>query len=539
QRVAAAPHVEDIVAGFSSVYDFLLAHRDALAAADGPLAGFRSGVARRVLRPTTTYVRLLDRSWHPRFAADLGALEADVRTQLAAPQPGLRPSRAERAIERRALIGGDVPYFSVRVAAGGGRACRRRLAGFSADDKARQVWVARMALTSFETPLAKPPIRPAPAADADAIEAAARGIGERLSGLAIRRGGRASWLYPFLDGGVRLTPVGAGFDLYDGLAGIALVLGGLAARLGEPRFARLAEATLAEALDLWRGMKRETIAIGAYDGAAGLAWTLAVLARQSGRRDWLRQAGRIVRVHAGSAAADPLRDLISGRAGFLAAGLAVAEITSDEGLVRALRPCALSLALDELPAEGDAGLAHGRAGIGFALAQFARHDADAGAFERAVALIEDDLAIAVAARAGEGAPEGEADGRTMLAWCRGGVGAALALLRLGRPAVAETEALVQAVAADGGAALCPCHGALGVLEFLEAAKGAGFAGAASALDRLRAEILARVIGGELCADPCHRIEAPGLMMGLAGTGWSLLRVLDPARFPSVLTLGAA
>ena len=60
----------------------------------------------------------------------------------------------------------------------------------------------------------------------------------------------------------------------------------------------------------------------------------------------------------------------------------------------------------------------------------------------------------------------------MIAWCRGGMGAAHGTsLSLGRALGADTVALVDAAARDltegtDGAALCLCHGALGVLEFL-------------------------------------------------------------------------
>ncbi|MFI4975049.1 MAG: type 2 lanthipeptide synthetase LanM family protein [Caulobacterales bacterium] len=508
RRIAAADHAPDIVSGFSSAYDFILAHRAVLARPDGPLASLRSGLARRVVRPTTTYIRLLDRSWHPRFGEREPMLAADLDAQLAALPPTPRPSRSARASERRDLMRGDVPYFAASVSRDGGwSAFRRRLSGLGEADKARQLWIARMALTTFERPLQAPrrPAAHAPA-DAGAVLAAAREVGERICDLAISRNARASWLFPALDGGVRLSPARAGFDLYDGLAGVALCLGGLAVRLEQPRFARTARWAMAEALDLWRAMPRDGVSIGAYGGAGGLAWTLAVLGPALGRPGWLRQAARIVRAHTAAAAADPCLDLIDGRAGFLAAGVAVARMSGERALIEALRPCALSLwALEEpaLPAAVDAGLAHGRAGVGFAMARFAQADGDAKGFERGLALIRADLATAEAARGRAASPDADDNGPAMLAWCRGGAGAALAAIRLGRPERDATESLIRRIAqslADGGdgAALCACHGALGVLEFLAAARDAG----------------------------------------LAGTGWALLRMAGPGEFPSTLTLEA-
>jgi lantibiotic modifying enzyme len=43
--------------------------------------------------------------------------------------------------------------------------------------------------------------------------------------------------------------------------------------------------------------------------------------------------------------------------------------------------------------------------------------------------------------------------------------------------------------------------------------------------------------GPLCATP-GGVETPGLMLGLAGIGYGLLRLADPDRVPSVLALEA-
>ncbi len=276
-----------------------------------------------------------------------------------------------------------------------------------------------------------------------------------------------------------------------------------------------------------------------------MVWALAVLGRLHGRSDWQHAAAAIVRRHAQFAAAEPALDLISGRAGFLAGSLAAAKMVGDAELIRILEPCAQSLcavAAESLPEAAEAGLAHGRAGIGLSLARWAACQNDTAGFDSAFILMEADLSEAAAARRGNMTPIIEHDGRAMIAWCRGGIGVALAAIRLGRPLLPETRDLVETIAdrleADDGAALCFCHGALGLLEFSEAARDCGIEGAGALDERLRGEILARLLDGEFCADHYHRIEAPGLMRGLAGTGWALLRMLDPLRFPSALTLEA-
>jgi type 2 lantibiotic biosynthesis protein LanM len=538
RRVPAAEHVDEILGGFCDAYDFLETHCDALAA---HIARFEGATARRVLRPTATYACLVAQSWHPRLGDDAAALETELDRRLRELPGEDRPTGPERADEVRDLMRGDIPYFTFRVGGRGWDACQRRLVAPGGADKARQRWIAEMSFVDFAAPIEKHamPRRRGDAATDAVVEAQARALGDRLCELAVASAGRASWLFPSLSGGVRLTPTVMGFDLYDGLAGVGLFLGGLGARTGELRYRRMAEAALTEAWTIWCGMEREAVSIGGYDGAGGLAWVLAVLGKLLGRRDWFGWARQIVRTHATEAATDPMLDMISGRAGFLAAGLASAQTAGERATITRLRACAASLTAlkrEQLPADIDAGFAHGGAGIGFALARLAQVDGDAPALKRALALIESDIATSASVRSGAIEPAHDHDGRAMIAWCRGGVGASLALLRLGLLRTPETQALVAAAADAEGAALCPCHGALGLLEFLDAARGLRVDGASVAYASLRAETLDRMFAGEACADHYHRIETPGMMKGLAGTGWALLRMLDPARFPSALTL---
>jgi len=58
------------------------------------------------------------------------------------------------------------------------------------------------------------------------------------------------------------------------------------------------------------------------------------------------------------------------------------------------------------------------------------------------------------------------------------------------------------------------------------------------VDRLAAMILEHIdTHGWLCGLPLS-IESPGLMTGLAGIGYQLLRLAEPARVPAVLVLEA-
>ncbi|HEY4592362.1 MAG TPA: lanthionine synthetase LanC family protein, partial [Thermoanaerobaculia bacterium] len=82
-----------------------------------------------------------------------------------------------------------------------------------------------------------------------------------------------------------------------------------------------------------------------------------------------------------------------------------------------------------------------------------------------------------------------------------------------------------------------CHGDLGALELiLEAERALDAPGLDGERDRGLVQLLASLDQhGFLSGLPGH-VEAPGLMDGLAGLGFGLLRQAFPDRVPSVLLL---
>ena len=84
---------------------------------------------------------------------------------------------------------------------------------------------------------------------------------------------------------------------------------------------------------------------------------------------------------------------------------------------------------------------------------------------------------------------------------------------------------------------CLCHGDLGNLELLlQASLTLDEPKWRSQVNRLAAIILESINQhGWLCGVPLA-VETPGLMTGLAGIGKELLRLAEPTRIPSVLTL---
>ena len=207
-----------------------------------------------------------------------------------------------------------------------------------------------------------------------------------------------------------------------------------------------------------------------------------------------------------------------------------------------------------MPLAGDvplAGFSHGAAGIAWALLCLAAATGE----ERFRAATLEGLAYERSLYSpvernwpdlrGRGGRDGADAGRPhfMTAWCHGAAGIALGRLA-GLPHLddAETRQEIEIAVATTldqgfGRTHSLCHGDLGNLEPVLRA--------ADALDRpdLR-EHAGRIAAGALATlrgrGPVFGIpgatEPPGLMVGLAGIGYGLLRLAAPGRVPSVLTL---
>ena len=131
----------------------------------------------------------------------------------------------------------------------------------------------------------------------------------------------------------------------------------------------------------------------------------------------------------------------------------------------------------------------------------------------------------------------------MVAWCHGAPGIGLGRLRSLRhmdddSTRAEVDAALKTTLDRGfGNNHSLCHGDLGNLDLIvEASEKLGDDGSSVHRNRLAAIVLESISeNGWICGTP-QGVETPGLMVGLAGIGYQLLRLAEPTRVPSVLTL---
>lgn len=106
-------YTESIVAGFTKVYRLLVQHRDELLSNSGPLSKFANDQTRYISRPTQTYAKALEESFHPDLLRD--GLDRDrFFDNLWVSREGSHKLNRLFPHEREDLLRGDIPVFTTR-----------------------------------------------------------------------------------------------------------------------------------------------------------------------------------------------------------------------------------------------------------------------------------------------------------------------------------------------------------------------------------------------------------------------------------------
>jgi type 2 lantibiotic biosynthesis protein LanM len=588
---ALADHWGEVLGGFDALTHTLQAldERGELAPRLRPFADCR---VRVVVRATEAYAELGRMLWHPvslHKEAEAQARAADLLCRMAG-HNGLAPGDPEVvAAEVRELLDGDVPLFTTRVDDGrlqgpGGThwlapqdLAAQALARWRARDAALEQHVIRAALVSAyindgwmpkETSLCV--ARPGrDHLDRRRREQAA-GIMRQLLRTAIRGDdGTVTWIAPVLGpAGWSVQPLRE--DLYAGLSGVALLVAAylreaeagradplpdlhplLPALLGALQ--RAEDTREAEQVRL-QGRQRPPAA-GGYIGLGSQIWTWLVLERLGAvGATAVERACALAEWVPAAAAADDLQDLLTGKAGVLVPLILLARRSGQS------RPLELAVEVGDLLAaqarrengqawwpreqwpQGVGGFVHGASGMAWALRTLARAGAparfstladEAQAFEDG--LWCDTLQNWRDLRGLEGAP-------SAAAWCHGAVGIGLAALDLdpGLEDPALRERVRRAAEATWRQGLgwnhSLCHGDAGAHALLAAA--ADHALAPAGVDR--ESLLAGLVGsleahGPVCGI-ARDVFVPGLLPGLGGVAYELLRAHPQSRLPDVLML---
>lgn len=396
-------------------------------------------------------------------------------------------------------------------------------------------------------------------------------IGMQLCRDAVWAGRECNWLGDSMEpvlGEWRVVHRSFGPDLYTGTAGVAMFLARLARYGDEPLLRSTARAAIRHA-HAHRDDIPDEARHALYSGWLGIAWAMFDVAEMLDDRTLVADAWRLVDAIRGRELPPMSLDIISGAAGVITALVGLFRRTGHPALIEeAMRHARFIInaanrdgdawswttmpSMTDEPQKDLTGYSHGTAGIAAALLELHSVTGEGSLREAA------ERGIAYERRAFDEQQQNWPDYRNHMqspqperypcgiAWCHGAPGIGLSRLRayqltgdasLRRDAEIAMQTtfkpLAQPTQYDN---FSLCHGLFGNAEL--------FLDASSVLNdprqRAVAENVARIgIDGIAAARqpwPCGVTgggETPGLMLGLAGIGWFLLRLHDPA-VPSVL-----
>jgi hypothetical protein len=384
------------------------------------------------------------------------------------------------------------------------------------------------------------------------------------------------------DGRIEPAAAALGADLYGGSAGIALYLAQLHALTGDGACRRTAVGAMGRSIrQAERRPDRLASPLSFFEGRLGVAYASRAVGLLLGDEGLLHQAAALLpRIDPDLSDPHPL-DLIGGNAGAIPALLEMSEAAGPE---EAHGATALAVALgDELCAKATrvcgvwswdpdvaygpgvapaplGGMSHGASGIGLALLSlFARtgrtdfRDAARGAFA-----YEDSLYCPEARnwrdlRQSQAPPAEPGTARCGWAWCHGAPGITLSRVLAAELDPELTEWHLEAARIGLATTLTRmdelrkcrrhdaslCHGMAGLIDIaLITGMRLGEGACMERAEGLAQGLIER--HGVQCDYPSglgSGGRSPSLMLGLAGTGYLLLRLHAPERVPSLLLAG--
>lgn len=564
--------VDEVLNGFERAITVFQRRRHELLGVASPVVACADAPVRWVARETRLYVELLEKIAHPSLCGDAVECEMLLGGQLTQPMRYAAYLTKLVASEAAALWQGDVPVFWTTAAS---------TTLFAESNATWPDFFEQSGLAAFEQRLKSlPHALPAQLASLNATmrstvplpgaptyvpfpHVATRGE-QLLRHAALDEARRIGQLLieqmhdvrgmPFAIGLIPLEELQYGAfvlppDLYDGLPGIGVFLAYLARMTANERFEKCA----LRVHKLVRRLMREragVAACGAFNGLAGLIYAdlhMGTALQRGPARESFAAFARLQHL----IAADTHCDIISGAAGALLVALRFHQATgwpeawqaahaAADRLLALAEHCTVSTVAWHTLKKYEqrlGGLAHGVSGIAWAIAEWAAvaevdnqlrwHDLVRRAFAFEQSLFDERLGTWIDARRGQ----------PTCFWCYGAPGIGLAINQLRRVLGNKTCEDMMHLATDitwrNGLmnSHCLCHGNLGNLELFRLVGSEKRV--TSTFDAILSDMRAKQHWS--CGLPGDA-TTPGLMCGLAGIGYGLLRSTAPSSVPNLLLL---
>ena len=555
------------------------------------LAPFEGGRMRVVLRATEVYAEIGRMLWHPVSMHDPAKARAyafDLLSEMAKNVSSAPSAPDVIGGEIDALLAGDVPYFSTVARDGvlegpGGTTwmapCNLVEASYeswrSADINSERQYVRAALVSAYVndiTTLVGNQLRPK-SVRGDALDARRRrqaaNIMKTFVDTAIHGDdGTATWISPaYTTTGWSVQASTA--DIYSGLSGAAILAGAYVREMRADRadpvegvdallksllrsLACLEEKT---ARDRREGANVRPPPPSGYLGIGSQIWAHLLLSTWNvDEPGAVARAAELGREMPKAARSDETFDVLSGAAGAIPPLLALATRTGDASFLTIASALGDSLCerarwrdgcaywTNSMSPEGMGGFAHGATGVGWALRLLSRAAPDErfdktadGAFAFEDSLFDEEERNWIDMRT-LGGP------RTASGWCHGSVGIGLARLDLdpGFDKPDTRRSLHDAAAATERLGIgwnhCLCHGDFGAWELLDVALAHGEGPKGLTREGLLASLVTSLEDNGPVCGLAKDAFVPGLLPGIGGIAYQLLRANPESRLPSILML---
>lgn len=581
-------YINSITDGFTKIYRLIMRYKMDLLAENGFLTQFLRDEIRVVLRATRTYSVLLNESYHPDVLHD--AFDRDLLLNQLWMHLKHFPHLAKIILmELEDLQKGDIPIFTTYPAShdiwsssrvhtkdffneSGMTLVKKLIHDMTENDLQKQVWITRASLATISRKSVLSQLHTTPFGsrrnkiDRKCLIAASKAVGDRLGELVVRGEKDAGWIGLEFDTSrdqVSLMPLG--IDLYDGLSGIVLFLAYLGMITQDESYSELARASLVNIGYQIEQKKPSMTGIGAFNGWGGLVYALAHLGVLWKESHLINEAERIANIIPDLIKVDKWYDIINGSAGCIASLLCLDHVAPSDYTINTAIECGNRLVAHGSTMESGIGwinpankvrpligFSHGTSGISWALLKLANRTDNHHFTTAALSALEyERMLFSVKYENWPDLREFEnheaisnENFRYSTSWCHGAPGIGLARLdmikHLHDPQIAsEIEIALRTTLAKGfGLNHCLCHGDVGNLEFVLAASNHTNPEMRVSIAQRLQDIIDTITNyGYRCGNILGT-ESPGLMTGIAGIGYELLRLAEPTKVPSVLTLSA-
>ena len=398
----ARDYLSDIISGFEQMYEFLCSHREILLAADSPLNNFAKQKVRYVFRATRTYQIILNNSFNPDFLQSGidRSISIDILSRAFITGENKPAFWSILDAELQAIERLDIPFFEVntkkadlKLSTGvtipelfkesSFKAVISKLKSLSQEDLTLQLEIIRGSfcakfMSEDDCTIERKSNYPSKSSlTSEQLVQQAIAIAQKLQQRGIYHQEGVSWI------GLGLRPNAPGFqlqsmsnNLYDGCCGVSLFFAALAKITQDREWQDLALKTLQPLrqtlqdtnLQVFNRLKRE--GIGGATGLGSMVYSLVQIGQLIDNPDLIEDAKKVASlITADIITKDNSLTLINGTVGTILACLKLYQV-EPKALLKAIACGEHLLASQEPVSKGlTIGLAHGSAGIAYALAQ--------------------------------------------------------------------------------------------------------------------------------------------------------------------------